>query len=273
MKRILALTTALTIVCGINADARRGVLVTHYGSSDPETRTKTLDRITSDIRDALPGLEVREAYISPVVRQRLEQRGEAAESPAEALLRMRADGFDTVYVQSTTIIDGAEMAEVRTACGQVAEHFGLLKCGEPLCYTPGDCESLAAVLAAEPRRGDEAIVYVGHGNMLPSTATYCQLDYALRAMGHRGYYVSTIEGYPTAESTASIVRRDDRKVKKVRLVPLLLVCGNHTKNDIAGEFAESLRKNGFEPEVMMRGLGENAAVRTLYVDKALRLVE
>ena len=128
------------------------------------------------------------------------------------------------------------------------------------------------MLAKEPRVKDEAVVYVGHGNMLPSTATYCQLDYMLAAQGHEGYHVSTIEGYPTAESTITELKRDGKRVKRAKLVPLLLVCGNHTKNDIAGEYAQTLNKAGIATEVIMRGLGENPAVRTLYVKKALKMI-
>lgn len=274
MKTKIILIACLAVILGrVDTDAKKAVLIAHYGSSDCDTRSKTIDRITADIANALPGYEVRETYISPVVRKRLIKAGETIESPTEALLRLHADGYDTVYVQSTTLIDGAEMAEVRNACDETAHIFRLLKCGEPLCFSPDDCEELVAVLAEEPRANDEAVVYVGHGNMLPSTATYSQLDYMFAANDHEGYHVSTIEGYPTAESTINELKRDGKRVKRAKLVPLLLVCGNHTKNDIAGEYAEALNKAGYHTEVIMRGLAETPAIRTLYVKKTLKMIE
>ncbi|MDE5595464.1 MAG: sirohydrochlorin cobaltochelatase [Muribaculaceae bacterium] len=273
MKKFLNLLVCAILVGSVcpSITAKTAVLVTHYGSSDDNTRAKTIDLITSDIRQALPATEVREAYISPVVRRNLAKRGLGCDSPVQALIRLRADGYDSVYVQSTTIIDGVEMAEVRDACNQMRLFFNLLKCSESLCYSPDDCLTLVDILASHPKAKDEAVVFVGHGNLLPSTATYCQLDYMLMAGCHKGYHVSTIEGYPTAE-TALVELRADDKVKRVTLVPLLLVCGNHTIHDIAGEYAEAIRSAGYQTDVMMRGLAELPAVRALYVSRLKKLM-
>lgn len=269
---IRMLFLAAIVAAGNTTYASKAVLVCHYGSSDSVTRSKTIDLITREIRDAMPGYEVREAYISPVVRRSMEKQGVHKDSPTDALLKLRAEGYDTVYVQSTTLIDGVEMAEVRGACGSLSEFFSLIKCGESLCYTPDDCQALVNILASEPYGKDEAVVYVGHGNMLPATATYCQLDYMLMAGGYDNCHVSTIEGYPTAVSTVAELRKN-KKIKNVRLVPLLLVCGNHTRNDISGDFADAIEAAGYETETVMRGLGEVAAVRALYVERLKRLVD
>lgn len=273
MKTLLKLLACLIILAGFcpEAGAKKAVLVTHYGSSDSNTRSKTIDLITSDIRQALPAIEVREAYISPVVRRNLAKQGLQYDSPVQALIRLRADGYDSVYVQSTTIIDGIEMAEVRDACDRMRSFFSLLKCSESLCYTPDDCLALVDILASHPKAKNEAVVFVGHGNLLPGTATYCQLDYMLMAGRHDGYHVSTIEGYPTAETTLVELQKD--KVKRVTLVPLLLVCGNHTINDIAGEYAGQIRSADYQTDVVMRGLAELPDVRALYVRRLIALMD
>ena len=105
---------------------------------------------------------------------------------------------------------------------------------------------------------------MGHGNQLPSTATYAMLDYMMRAAGHDRFHVSTIEGYPTLATTVAQLKRE--RVRRVTLVPLLLVCGNHTKEDIAGTWRAELERQGFEVTVRMQGLGENADIRALYLD-------
>ena len=117
------------------------------------------------------------------------------------------------------------------------------------------------------------MVYVGHGNMLPSTATYAQLDVMTAAGSNGRRLVSTIEGYPTAEVTATELARLGKGVKRVKLVPLLLVCGNHTRRDIAGEFAEVISRAGYETEVVMRGLCENPEIRAIYVERVRQLME
>lgn len=267
---ILALSAAIIGNCG-HADAKRAILAAHYGSSDDSTRTATINLIASEIALAMPGYEVREAYISPVVRRNMTARGLEAYSPQEALRKLRADGFDTVYVQPTTLLEGMETAEVRAACHSMEHTFGLLKCGDALCHTPDDCLALASVLLEEPADPAEAVVYAGHGNMLPGTATYSQLDYMLSIV-NGNYHVSTIEGYPTNRTTLTKLRNSGRNIEKVKIVPLLLVCGNHTRYDIAGDFARTFSEAGYTTNVLMRGLGEVPAARALYLDRVRALV-
>ena len=267
MKKLLFLF--LFLGAGLAATAqeagRTAVLVTHYGSSDEQTRALTLDALTRDARQRFAGAEVREAYISPIVRRRLAARGVHKDSPTNALMRLRAEGFRRVFVLSTTLIEGGEMASVRDDAARMAPFFDRIEVGNPLLYSVADCQRVVDILTRgeQPGRG-EAVVFVGHGNQLPSTATYAMLDYMMRAAGHDRFHVSTIEGYPTLESTVAQLRRE--RVRRVTLVPLLLVCGNHTKEDIAGTWREELERQGFEVTVRMQGLGENADIRALYLD-------
>ncbi|MDE6205807.1 MAG: sirohydrochlorin cobaltochelatase [Duncaniella sp.] len=272
MKHTFFLCLAMLAIA-VGASAKSAIVVAHYGSSDDETRAKTISLITEEIRQTFPDHEVREAYISPVVRRSLAKRGIHSDSPTDALLRLRAEGYDSVYVQSTTLIDGTEMAEVRKSVEQTAPFFKLAAIGRPLLYTPDDCLTVTDILLREPCGKNEAVVYVGHGNMLPGTATYCQLDNMLAVAPQKSgtYHVSTIEGYPTAQSTATQLA-GDKNIKRVKLVPLLLVCGNHTKRDIAGEYSDIMRQAGYTPEVVMRGLGENPAIRAIYTERVKQLL-
>lgn len=271
-KLINAAIILVAFMTSLHSYSKSALLVTHYGSSDDTTRSLTIDRITEDMRRAFPSVEVREAYISPVVRRNLEKKGLKTDSPVDALLRLQVEGFDSVYVQSTTIIDGIEMEEVRKSVRLVAPFFAFVKVGNSLLFTPDDCSRLVEILADYPSDGNQAIVYVGHGNDQPSTATYTQLDYMFHLSGLSRFHVSTIEGFPDVNSTITELSAD-KKLKKVTLLPLLLVCGNHTKQDIAGDFADALRKKGYRVETILRGLAELPAVRKLYVEKARKLIE
>lgn len=259
------------LFCGTAATARTAVVMAHYGSSNDDTRTKTIGRITEDVRRAFPDITVREAYISPVVRRSMTARGLDAPSPEEALLKLRAEGYDTVYVQPSTLLDGGETAEVRRSVEAVAPFFSHVAMGMPLLYSPAGCEEVVKVLLQEPCGDNEAVVFVGHGNMLPGTASYSQLDNILGVSAGKGvYHVSTIEGYPTLESTLTQLRAS-KGVKRVRLVPLLLVCGNHTLKDIDGAYVEGVRAAGYQATTELRGLAEIPAIRSLYVERVRRL--
>ncbi|MDM8336350.1 sirohydrochlorin cobaltochelatase [Mediterranea massiliensis] len=241
------------------------LLITHYGSSDAETRTRTLDVITREAQAAFPHLEVREAYISPIVRKRMARQGVHKDSPLEALLKLRAEGFDTVYVQSTTLIEGGEMTSVRHDAASVSQFFRKIEVGNPLLYSTADCRKVISILTDnQPTGKNEAIVYIGHGNQLPSTATYAMLDYMLKADGKNHIHVSTIEGYP--DLTATTRQLKESQARKVTLVPLLLVCGNHTKEDIAGVWKDALEKEGYTVSVLMRGLGELRPIRSIFLE-------
>lgn len=272
MKKILIILIAISLSV-TKVEARTGIVVAHYGSSNDETRALTIDKITREIAENIPAsTPVKEAYISPVVRKNLLKKGTKKLSPEEAFLAMRLEGVDTLIVQPSLIIDGGEMDEVRKAVEKVQPFFSHIEIGRPLCYSPSDFEKVVDILAKEDSKNVDAIVFVGHGNNLPSTSTYTQLDYMLADRNLKNMHVSTIEGYPTVETTIRQLQQSPNKIKKVKIVPFLLVCGNHTLHDIAGEFSETLKKNGYIPEVVFKGLGENAEIRNLYVERVMEML-
>ncbi|MFR3498284.1 MAG: sirohydrochlorin cobaltochelatase, partial [Paraclostridium bifermentans] len=74
-----------------------------------------------------------------------------------------------------------------------------------------------------------------------------------------------------------IVNLKKDKVSKVRLMPFMLVAGDHAINDMAGDEDDSwnsiLIKNGFKTEIHLKGLGENEAIQNKFVKHALDCVE
>lgn len=254
----------ISLFSSAQQEEKAALLITHYGSSDPQTRALTLDVVTREAQEAFPQFTVREAYISPIVRKRLAKEGVYKDSPTDALLKLRAEGYRTIYVQSTTLIEGSEMTSVRRDADKLRPFFKEIKVGNPLLYSVEDCEKVIGILTAEQPEKKEDIVYVGHGNQLPSTATYAMLDFMMKAHGLKNFHVSTIEGYPTLDAT--LLQLKETRPKSVTLVPLLLVCGNHTKEDIAGVWKTELEKQSYQVNVRMQGLGENKAIRQLYME-------
>jgi len=216
----------ISLFSSAQQEEKAALLITHYGSSDPQTRALTLDVVTREAQEAFPQFTVREAYISPIVRKRLAKEGVYKDSPTDALLKLRAEGYRTIYVQSTTLIEGSEMTSVRRDADKLRPFFKEIKVGNPLLYSVEDCEKVIGIL--------------------------------------KNFHVSTIEGYPTLDAT--LLQLKETRPKSVTLVPLLLVCGNHTKEDIAGVWKTELEKQGYQVNVRMQGLGENKAIRQLYME-------
>ena len=241
MKHLFITLCLLSVALFSSAQGEKtALLITHYGSSDPDTRALTLDVITREAKETFP------------------------QFPVDALLKLRSEGYSHVLIQSTTLIEGSEMTSVRRDAESVKPFFKEIKVGNPLLYTVEDCEKVIEILAQEQPGKKEDVIYVGHGNQLPSTATYAMLDYMMKAHGLKNFHVSTIEGYPTLDATLAQLK--ETRPKQVTLIPLLLVCGNHTKEDIVGVWKPEMEKAGYQANVCMQGLGEQPAIRKLYME-------
>ena len=150
MKHLFITLCLLSVALFSSAQGEKtALLITHYGSSDPDTRALTLDVITREAKETFPQFEVREAYISPIVRRRLEKQGVHKDSPVDALLKLRSEGYSRVLIQSTTLIEGSEMTSVRRDAESVKPFFKEIKVGNPLLYTVEDCEKVIEILTQE----------------------------------------------------------------------------------------------------------------------------
>ena len=189
MKKLLLLVTAL-VALGVSAAAQEkaALLMVHFGTTYDETRGKTIDAINEKARASFPELTVREAYTSRIVIRKLKERGIEKLTPLEALIRLRADGFTRVIVQSTTLLDGAEMESLRRDVASVEGFFEEVRVGTPLLYSVDDCARVCEILTGRHADAADAkqkahVVFVGHGTYTPATATYSQIDYLFTAQG------------------------------------------------------------------------------------------
>ena len=246
------------------------LLMVHFGTTYDETRAKTIDAINEKAVKAFPEMTVREAYTSRIVMKRLAKRGIEKDTPIDALLRLRAEGIRTVKIQPSYVIDGIEMDRLRQDVEQVRPFFDSIWVSTPLLYTVEDAGKVCEVLVnrhAVDTKKREHVLFVGHGTEGPATALYSQLDYMLRANGHSNYHVATIEGYPTQETAVAQIKA--MKGKKVTLVPLLFVAGDHANNDISVEWKEALEKEGLVVDVKLEGLGEVPEIQNLFIKKVV----
>ena len=98
---------------------KKALLVVSFGTSYPETRTRTIDRIEEDLKNAFPDREFNRAWTSPKIIAKIRKRdGENIETPDQALDRLAAEGFDDILVQTTHIIAGYEY---RITAAQLAD--------------------------------------------------------------------------------------------------------------------------------------------------------
>ena len=250
---------------------KAALLMVHFGTTHDDTRALTIDAINSKAQAAFPQLKFQEAYTSRIIIRRLKKRSIEKDTPLDALLKLRGEGYTHIIVQSTNIIDGVEMESLRHDVKSVLPFFKEIRIGTPLLYSVEDAEKVVEIVSNRlktsvqgKKAAKENFVLVGHGTYTPSTAIYSQMDYMLKANGLANFHVGTIEGYPTFETMLAQLKAG--KAKQVTLVPFMFVAGDHAKNDIAGEWKERLEKEGFTVSIRLEGLGQVPEIQEIFID-------
>ena len=88
--------------------------------------------------------------------------------------------------------------------------------------------------------------------------------------------MGTVEGYPGfGEALRRLAERPE--VRRTVLYPLMVVAGDHAKNDLAGPEPDSWRSQleakGYEVSCVLSGLGEYPGIRRGVVRHALEAAE
>lgn len=250
---------------------KAALLMVHFGTTHDDTRAATIEAINGKAQTAFPELKFQEAYTSRIIIRRLKKRGIEKNTPLDALLKLRGEGYTHIIVQSTNIIDGVEMESLRRDVESVLPFFKEVRVGTPLLYSVEDAEKVVKIMESRfnvpvqaKKTAKENFVLVGHGTYTPSTAIYSQMDYMLKADGLTNFHVGTIEGYPTFKTMLAQLKAE--KAKRVTLVPFMFVAGDHAKNDIAGEWKEMLEKEGFTVKVHLEGLGQIPEIQEIFIE-------
>ncbi|MCC2864989.1 MAG: sirohydrochlorin cobaltochelatase [Clostridiales Family XIII bacterium] len=257
---------------------KEAILAVSFGTSHQETRKKTIEAIEHRFREEFPGHEVRRAFTSGMIMNVLKKRDQIhVDNVSEALERLKKDRFDRVVVQPTHVINGEEYEKMTAQVQPWIDRFASIVVGRPLLTESDDYQAVcSAVLKQFPKlKEEEALVLMGHGTEHSADAAYAAMAYRFRAMGHNNVFVGTVEGYPALENLLPLVK--EYGPKKVILLPLMVVAGDHARSDMAGEDEASWKsifeKEGYEVMCILKGLGEFAEIQDIYVEHARQAME
>lgn len=240
---------------------KQAILVVSFGTTHLDTLEKTICAVERDLQAANPQIPCFRAFTSPTVRRRLlEKQGMEVDSVPAALNKLEAAGFTHVNVQPTLLLPGEEFDKLHSDVLNSAGNL-TVRIGKPLLWDDADIATLTqAVKAAYPVEEDTILLGMGHGTSHAADSIYHRLR---RAMNAQGMELCTVEGsIDFATAREALLSQPKRKV---HLVPMLLVAGDHSKNDMAGDEPDSLKSiltaAGFQVTCSLMGLGELEAVR------------
>ena len=260
------------------------ILVMSFGTTIVEARRKTIEKTIEEIRGKHPGIKVVLSFTSNIVIERIEKKeGIHYPLPEEALKQLRDECYTRVAMTTLDLFPGIEYTYDTSVFHLYKAEFKRATMGTPLIYWMGQHgrrdDAMDFVCAVESQfpelTQDNAVLLMAHGSPHPSNAFYDTIQSRLMQRGFRNVFVYTVEGRPHLTDVIPFLKR--LHVRKITLMPLMMVAGTHVKHDMLGEGSEShyeqLKAAGFEVEPYLKGLGENDAVRAMYVERAIEAYE
>ncbi len=259
-----------------NKDA---ILVMSFGTTYKDSRAKTIEATVKAIQAAHPGVKVELAFTSHIIVDRIkEKEGIDIPTPEAALKQLKKDGYTRVALCSLDVIPGMEYAYDKAIFNEYKNDFKKMTLGTTLMYWQGQeeqrddvAETLKALSTQFPKVADnEAILVMAHGTPHPSNAYYAVIQDGIDKMNFKNTFIYTVEGWPSLEDI--IPQLKAKGIDTVTLMPMMMVAGDHANNDMAGAEPDShksvLESEGFKVKTYIHGLGENKAIRDLFVDRA-----
>ena len=247
---------------------KQAILIVSFGTTHLDTLERSISTLEAHIGAAFPNLPRFRAFTSPRIRARLAQRhGLEIPSPAEAMEQLIREGYESVLVQPPLLIPGEEFDKLRRTLLGFRDRISL-KMGLPLLWREDDLDGILHEVAAfyHPAQ-EEILLLMGHGTEHDANRFYTVLDEKMRSCPDCCMRICTVEGKPDIADAVAALR--EQPIRRIVAAPLMLVAGDHAKNDMAGDEPDSLRsmleQAGFSVECRFVGLGEIPAIRDRYL--------
>ena len=141
---------------------------------------------------------------------------------------------------------------------------------EALLESEADLGWMAGLLSKIAAEEKQPLLMMGHGTEHAADESYAQLRRKLP----EGVFLACVEGEHSLEKLLPELTKLPEK--KITLMPLMLVAGDHANNDMAGDEEDSwksiLEAKSFETRIRMQGLGSLEEVQQRFVEKARKTI-
>ena len=244
----------------------KALIIATFGTTHEDALRRDLDPVVRELK-GLVEVPVRVAFTSRMVIDRYEKKtGIRYENEVEAVESFLNEGVDAeeIFIQPLHIIEGVEYDKLARLKSRG------VKVGEALFH---DEKDLLRFVDDVGHRFEAPTVFVGHGSPTAADKDYDELNrlFEEKNLPHR---VSTIEGSVDDRLPLSFMK--EMGYKDIQLAPLLLLAGDHAKNDIFGD-DDSVKARfeaaGISVTPVAGGMGSWDFVRPMYVEKLRRHLE
>ena len=263
-----------------NAVNKDAIVILSFGTTYKDTRAATIDATAKEIAKAHKGVKCVTAFTSHIILDRIMKNEGKCDykTPEETLADLQREGYTRIALVSFDIIPGMEYDYAKAVFNLYKDQFKAMTLSTSLIYWQGQeeqaddaLEFVNAIKEELPKVGkDEAVLLMAHGTPHPSNAYYSVINTRLHYAKMDNAYVYTVEGWPTLDQAIHRLKR--KGYKKVLLMPIMMVAGDHANNDMAGDEPDShksiLEKEGFTVRTYLHGLGENKKIQKLFVERA-----
>ena len=246
---------------------KKGIIITSFGTTHEDTRIKCIESIENRIREEFKDYLILGAFTSKVIMKILKDRDNLhVDNLSQALAKMLEEGICDIYIQPLLIIEGVEYEKIlREARNFLKSNNCKVQIGKPLLSSDKDYVDLISALGLNK---EETTVFMGHGSYHKSDQVYQKLEDLIRESGNETTFIGTVEGEKTIGDIVDSLKKKD--IDKVILKPLMLVAGDHAKNDMASDEEDSwksiLEKNNIQVKTLIEGLGENKEVQDIFIN-------
>lgn len=241
----------------------QAILIASFGTTHLDTLEKTIGAVERAVAAAFPDVVCRRAFTSNMIRASLARQGMEIPDVPSALESLRSEGIRRVVVLPTHLICGEEYDKVSFAVQNAQDQFESIAIAAPLITGIADMQAVLSVLRAElPHTAEEGIVLMGHGTGHWCNTVYAAMNHYASENGFPEFFIGTVEAWPDLDTVIASVRRSE--YTRVVLTPLMLVAGDHAKNDMAGEWVAAFANAGVSVRPVIRGIGEYAGIQQLY---------
>jgi len=253
-----------------NSKVKKAILLVTFGTSYNQSANvyKKIDILT---KEQFQDYSVFWAYTSEKIREKLRKEGIMIDSPEDALIKLKKQNYDIVFIQSLHVIPGQEFDELSKIADKFKSEFNTIKVSPPLLNSMKDLESTAKILISKlptERNKTDAVLFMGHGSPEHhSDLIYVAFAHVLQEHD-KNIFIACVEGNPNFQKTINEIK--NKQFKRVFLIPFMTVAGDHVKNDMAGDDENSWKnhivKTGIEPIPILKGIAEYEEIINLWLE-------